>query len=81
MTHLAISPPTKRGLSRVEAAQYIGVSATTFDGLVCAGDMPQPKRVGKRKLWDVKAVDSAFDELPGDSIGTNEWDTLHETAN
>lgn len=71
-----IAPPTRRGLSRVEAANYIGVSPTTFDKMVIAREMPGPKRVGSRKIWDVRALDLAFDDLPGDdsSPETNDWD-------
>lgn len=71
-----IAPPTRRGLSRVEAADYIGISPTTFDKMVIAGEMPSPKRVGTRKIWDVRALDLAFDDLPGDDSGSdnsNSW--------
>ncbi|HRM74216.1 MAG TPA: hypothetical protein PLI13_05855 [Paracoccus sp. (in: a-proteobacteria)] len=71
-----IAPPTRRGLSRVEAAGYIGISPTTFDKLVLAGEMPGPKRVGFRKIWDVRALDLAFEALPGEDSApeTNDWD-------
>lgn len=71
-----IAPPTRRGLSRVEAAGYIGVSPTTFDKMVLSGEMPSPKRVGARKIWDVRALDLAFDALPGEdsSPEVNDWD-------
>ncbi|RUW19318.1 hypothetical protein EOA34_29930, partial [Mesorhizobium sp. M4B.F.Ca.ET.013.02.1.1] len=39
-------PP--RGLSRLEAAAYIGVSASLFDQLVKDGRMPKPKRINSR---------------------------------
>jgi hypothetical protein len=55
-------PP--RGLSRVEAAAYVGVSPTTFDELVEAGTMPQPKTVLTRRIWDRQGLDLAFDALP-----------------
>jgi predicted DNA-binding transcriptional regulator AlpA len=42
-----------RGLSRVDAAAYIGISATTFDQLVKDGRMPPPKRINSRTIWDV----------------------------
>lgn len=61
-----IAPPTKRGLSRVEAAGYIGVSPSTFDKMVLAREMPSPKCVGTRNIWDVRALDLAFDALPGE---------------
>ena len=43
--HYRIQP---RGLSRVEAADYIGVSPTTFDKLVADGRMPAPKQINSR---------------------------------
>lgn len=71
-----IAPPTRRGLSRGEAAAYIGVSPSTFDKMVQSGEMPGPKRVYARTIWDVRALDLAFDALPGDDSApeTNDWD-------
>jgi excisionase family DNA binding protein len=54
-------PP--RGLSREEAARYIGVSATTFDRLIAEGRMPKPLRVGKRTIWDRVKLELAFSAL------------------
>lgn len=72
----AVAAPYNRGLSRVEAAAYIGVGATTFDRMILAGEMPNPKRIGTRKVWDLRALDLAFDALPGedDAPKTNDWD-------
>lgn len=56
-------PYPPRGLSREEAAHYIGVGATTFDGLVQDGRMPKPMRLGKRVIWDRLKVDAAFVDL------------------
>lgn len=56
----------RRGLSRVEAAIYIGVSATKFDELVGDGRMPRPKRIDGRKIWDIRTLDLAFDDLPSE---------------
>lgn len=53
-----------RGLSRVEAAEYIGISPTKFDELVRTGAMPVPKEIGTRRIWDRHGLDSAFDDLP-----------------
>jgi excisionase family DNA binding protein len=70
MTRLAtpssVRPIPRRGLSRGEAATYVGISASKFDELVRDGRMPGPKRIDGRKLWDVRALDMAFDSLPDD---------------
>lgn len=55
-------PP--RGLSREEAAAYIGIGATKFDEMVVDGRMPRPKRIDGRKVWDRLRLDSAFAALP-----------------
>lgn len=64
-------PP--RGVSRGEAARYIGVSPTTFDEMVKDGRMPRPKRIGGRVVWDVKSLDIAFDALPDDGAPASKW--------
>jgi hypothetical protein len=45
-------PPSlaPRGLSRVQAAEYIGVGVSKFDQMVRDGRMPQPKRVDARTI-------------------------------
>jgi predicted DNA-binding transcriptional regulator AlpA len=63
----------RRGLSRVEAAIYVGIGVTKFDEMVVDGRMPQPRRIDGRKVWDIRAIDLAFDELPEEE-GTNSWD-------
>jgi hypothetical protein len=55
-------PP--RGLSRDEAARYIGVGATKFDEMVADRRMPRPKRVDGRVIWDRIKLDMAFSDLP-----------------
>ena len=62
----------RRGLSRLEAAQYIGVGASSFDVMVKAGDMPKPVRIGARTVWDIHALDAAFDALVTVEA-TNPW--------
>lgn len=64
-------PP--RGLSRAEAAAYIGVSPSTFDLMVGDARMPKPKRVNRRTVWDRQQLDLAFSALPGDDVA-NPWD-------
>jgi predicted DNA-binding transcriptional regulator AlpA len=56
-------PP--RGLNRDAAAQYIGIGVGMFDQMVKSGRMPQPIRIGGRKVWDRYAIDDAFDALSG----------------
>jgi predicted DNA-binding transcriptional regulator AlpA len=63
-------PP--RGLSRVQAAEFIGVSPSTFDKMVADGEMPAPKRIRGRVIWDRKQVDCAFDAF--DDGVANPWD-------
>ena len=65
-----------RGLSRGQAAEYIGVGVTKFDEMVDDGRMPQPKRIDGRLVWDRVKLDAAFDELDDDIRPKNEWDDL-----
>lgn len=64
-------PP--RGLSRVEAAAYIGVSPSLFDAMVMDGRMPGPKRINARTVWDLKLLDHAFDALPDEGGRNDPW--------
>jgi predicted DNA-binding transcriptional regulator AlpA len=60
-------PPIQpRGLSRIDAARYVGISPTTFDGMVRDGRMPPPKRINSRTVWDIRQLDDAFEALPSD---------------
>lgn len=64
-----------RGLSRIEAARYIGVSPTTFDRLVAEKKMPAPREIGTRRVWDRTQLDRAFDALGGGpDDGPSGWD-------
>jgi hypothetical protein len=52
------------GLSREEAAHYIGVSPSSFDDLVRKDLMPQPLPLEiRRNVWHIKTLDSALDRL------------------
>lgn len=55
-------PP--RGLSREEAARYVGVGVTKFDEMVSDGRMPRPKRIDGRVIWDRLKIEAAFTDLP-----------------
>jgi predicted DNA-binding transcriptional regulator AlpA len=68
-------PP--RGLSRVQAAEYVGIGATKFDEMVSDGRMPKPKRIDGRTVWDRVKLDEAFAALDeGEAPTSNEWDRL-----
>lgn len=71
-----VRPIPRRGLSREEAAMYVGVSATKFDAMVDDGRMPKPKRADGRKLWDIRKLDVAFDALPDEDAGGGSWADL-----
>ena len=66
-----------RGLSRTEAARYVGISPTLFDELVKDGRMPGPRRINSRAVWDRIEVDVFFDALPtqvSERPGKSDWD-------
>lgn len=71
-------PP--RGLSRLEAAAYIGISATKFDELVADRRMPSPKKIDGRYVWDVRRLDAAFDRLPDRDGSDNPEDRWGDLA-
>jgi predicted DNA-binding transcriptional regulator AlpA len=72
-------PIPRRGLSRTEAAIFVGVGETKFDELVATGRMPKPKRIDNRRVWDMHALDQAFDLLPDD--GNDQIDRTWEDIN
>lgn len=63
-----------RGLRRVDAARYLGISATHFDKQVRAGVIPAPHQMFGVNLWDRAALDALFDGVPTPS--DNEWDSV-----
>jgi hypothetical protein len=69
----------RRGLSRVEAADYIGISPTKFDMLVADGRMPGPVPIDARRVWDIRDLDVAFDSLAdGSNTSDDSWDDFDE---
>jgi predicted DNA-binding transcriptional regulator AlpA len=66
-------PP--RGLSREQAAAYIGISPSLFDMLIRDGRMPGPIRINSRVVWDKLKVDAAFEALADadDNTDADEW--------
>jgi predicted DNA-binding transcriptional regulator AlpA len=61
----ALEPHERRNLDRREAASYLCISVGTLDALVRAGQLPAPVRLGKRCVWDRRALDAAMDQLSG----------------
>jgi predicted DNA-binding transcriptional regulator AlpA len=58
-----VRPFPRRGLSRDEAAMYVGISPAKFDQLVADGRMPGPVQIDARKIWDIRSLDLAFDDI------------------
>jgi predicted DNA-binding transcriptional regulator AlpA len=58
-------PHWPRGLSRLRAAAYVGVSPGIFDRLVAEGKLPKPTSIYHLRRWDLRAVDRALDTLFG----------------
>ncbi len=66
---------TARGLPRTLAAEYVGCKPRKFDAMVAVGDMPQPRLIGAKKVWDRIELDEFFEALPrAGEDDTNEWD-------
>lgn len=57
-----------RGLSRDQAATYLGISRSSFQKLVDSGVMPRGKRITKgRVVWDRAELDHHFDHIKEDA--------------
>jgi hypothetical protein len=56
----------RRGLSRVEAAAYLGISPSKFDEMRKDGRVGQAKLIDNRKLFDIRMLDEVFDALPSE---------------
>jgi predicted DNA-binding transcriptional regulator AlpA len=70
-------PP--RGLSREEAARYVGVSTGKFDEMVRDRRMPKPRQVDMRTVWDRVEIDMAFSTLPHQEVKTDIQKALEES--
>jgi predicted DNA-binding transcriptional regulator AlpA len=80
MARQAALPPTlaPRLISRESAAAYVCLSVGKFDALVKDGRMPRPKKIDRRLVWDVRALDAAADDLPeaGGAPVDETWDDV-----
>lgn len=63
-----------RGMTRTVAASYVGCSPRKFDTMVETGEMPQPRLIGSKKVWDRIELDDFFEALPKPSEIGNDWD-------
>jgi hypothetical protein len=66
----------RRGLSREEAAMYLGIGVSTFDEMRATGKIESPRLIKSRKLWDIRDLDLAFEALPREDAPTvgSSWD-------
>ncbi|MCD8563222.1 MAG: hypothetical protein LRY54_04125 [Alphaproteobacteria bacterium] len=69
-----VLPPSMppRGLTREQAAAYVGIGTTKFDEMVRDGRMPKPVRIDAATRWDRWKLDASFTALSDD--GANPWD-------
>jgi hypothetical protein len=74
--HVARSPKIEpRGLSRIDAAAYIGVSPTKFDELRKDQRVSPPRLIDSRLVWDRHDLDRDFDAFPieGKAAADEDW--------
>ena len=70
----AIRPIVRRGFSRLEAATYLGISASKFDELRKANRIPPPKVLDDRLIFTVERLDEFLDSLPDENRADNfDW--------
>jgi len=58
-----------RGLSRIDAAEYLGISPSKFDQLRKDGRVSPPHLIDGRLVWDRHDLDRDFEDFP---VGGNE---------
>jgi hypothetical protein len=71
LIELPLSLPP-RGLTRLEAARYVGYSPNKFDEMVEARLMPAPRKALGVRTWDRLQLDVAYSNLPTEE-GGNSW--------
>jgi hypothetical protein len=64
-----------RGLSRIDAAHYLGISPSKFDELRKDGRVSPPRRIDARLVWDRYNSDHDFEAFPteGKEAGDEDW--------
>ena len=61
---IAARLPVRRGLDETEAAVYLSLSPSFFRKLVADEQMPRPRVIRGRRIWDIEELDLAFKALP-----------------
>jgi excisionase family DNA binding protein len=80
-SELALRLPVRRGLDESEAAIYLSISPSFFRRKVEAGEMPKPRVIGSRRIWDVDDLDAYFKALPYEGCEeSNGWDDILSSA-
>ncbi len=74
MPRQLITPPFPRLLGSDMAAAYLGISERMLDHVRARQDFPEPVRLGRRILWDRKALDAFADSLS--VAGPEPWDLV-----
>ena len=49
-------PKVVLGLDQADAAAAIGISLSKFKELVADKELPKPRRIGRRKVWDLEEL-------------------------
>ncbi len=65
---------TPQGQPRIAASEYVGCSPRKFDAMVAEGNMPRPRLIGFKKVWDRVELDESFEALPRAGEQINDWD-------
>jgi hypothetical protein len=74
MTMRVERPIPRRGLSRVEAATYLGISPSKFDELRKTGRIGPAKILDERKVYAIEMLDEFFNSLPDENHkAADEW--------
>ena len=62
---MTVLPPSlpPEGLRRAQAAEFCGICSKTFNTFVENGQLPQPIRFGRRKVWTVDSLRAALEKL------------------
>jgi predicted DNA-binding transcriptional regulator AlpA len=60
-----VRPPEPRFFDQATAAAYFGISERTFEAQWRSYQMPHPRRIGRRLVWDRKILDQYADAISG----------------